>query len=65
MKEFFNFSISGEAEPGNAGEQPDRNNLMTEDDPGEAMNPASPNSENKSSLVPMPKKTQCENEKST
>jgi putative transposase len=63
IKEICNFITSGEAESGNAGEQPDRNILMTEDDPGEVRKTASPNSENKSSLVHMPKKTQNENEK--
>jgi len=63
IKENCNFNTSGEAESGNAGEQPDRNSLMTEDDQGEVINPASPYFEIKSSLVSMPKKTQNEKEK--
>jgi hypothetical protein len=63
INEFCNFNTSGEAESGNAGAQAARNSLMTEDDLEEFLNPVSPFSKNKSSLVPMPKKTQNENEK--
>ena len=60
---YLNYICNVEAEAGNAGEQPDRNSLMTEDDQGEVINPASPYFEIKSSLVSMPKKTQNEKEK--
>jgi len=57
-KEICNFNTSDKAEWGNAGEQPNRNNLMTEDDSGEVIKNASPYSKIKSSLVYMPNKTQ-------
>ena len=55
-KNINNFVASSEAEPGNAGEQPDRNNLMDGDDlEGENSTPSS--SILKSSLSLIPEKT--------
>lgn len=55
-KEITNFTRSGEAEPGNAGEQPARDNLTNGDDMGGVIKPAPSYSKNQSSLFNMPEK---------
>ncbi len=60
-KEFANFKWSGQAESGNAGEQPARNNLTEEDDLEGGIKTAPSSSENKSSLFNIPEKTHPQN----
>lgn len=60
-KEFANFKWSGQAESGNAGEQPARNNLTDEDDLEGENKPAPSSSEKKSSLFNIPEKTHSQN----
>jgi hypothetical protein len=60
-KEITNFIGSGEAESGNAGEQPARNNLSNGDDVKGEIKPAPFSSENESSLFLIPEKTRNQN----
>jgi transposase InsO family protein len=60
-KEFANFIRSGQAESGNAGEQPARNNLTDEDDLEGGIKPAPSSSESESSLFNIPEKTHSQN----
>jgi len=56
-KNISTFALSGQAEAGNAGEQPARNNLIDEDE-WQGMEQTVPCS-SISSLLQMPSKTQC------
>jgi putative transposase len=58
------FAISGEAESGNAGEQPARNSLMNGNDQEQVLKQESAPSLNPSFLFQIPEKTQPENEES-
>ena len=60
-KEITNFIWSCEAESGNAGEQPARNNLTNGDDQKGEIKPAPFSSENESSLFHIPEKTRNQN----
>ena len=61
-KEITNFIGSGEAESGNAGEQPARNNLTNGDDVKGEIKHAPFSSENRSSLFLIPEKTRNQNQ---
>jgi len=56
------FALSGEAESGNAGEQPARNSLMNGNDREQILNQKSAPSFNQSFLFQIPEKTQPKNE---
>jgi putative transposase len=60
-KENTNFIGSGEAESGNAGEQPARNNLTNGDDQKGVIKPAPSSPENESSLFHISQKTRYQN----
>lgn len=60
-KENNNFKQSGEAEPGNAGEQPVRNNLTNGNDTEGVKENAPSTSKYQSFLLKIPEKTQSEN----
>jgi putative transposase len=59
------FAASDQAEAGNAGEQPARNNLMNENDPGQVLKTESASVLKPSFLFQIPEKTQPKDEKQT
>ena len=58
---YLNYICNVEAEAGNAGEQPARNNLTDEDDLEGGIKPAPSSSESESSLFNIPEKTHSQN----